>query len=279
MKTLSPELEAHYASGSTTLARLWRLTRRDGAVFGFTDHDLPIAYDGVRYEPSSAYDLSAVKTSAELNVDDAEVGGLLSSEGITSQALEYGLWDGAQIRIVEVNWQDLTMGHNPIRSGNIGEVTRSATGFRAELRGLLASLQNNIGRIITPDCDAAFGDTRCGVDIEALRVSGTVTSSSDQSNFVATLAGSDLYGIGVVTWTGGDNDGLLMEVAEYNLISYEIRLQLPMPWPIQTGDTFTIVPGCDKLKATCKNTYNNVIRFRGFSFVPGADKVLKVGGQ
>ena len=45
------------------------------------------------------------------------------------------------------------------------------------------------------------------------------------------------------------------------------------------GDDFTITPGCDKTKATCIVTFDNVVNFRGFSFVPGQDNVLKVGGQ
>jgi len=39
MKTLTDDLQAHFASGTTTLAWCWRITRADGVVFGFTDHD------------------------------------------------------------------------------------------------------------------------------------------------------------------------------------------------------------------------------------------------
>lgn len=44
MKTIPTALQAHYASGGTTLATLWKITRADGIVFGFTDHDAPIPF-------------------------------------------------------------------------------------------------------------------------------------------------------------------------------------------------------------------------------------------
>ena len=39
MRVLPESLDAHLKTGVTTLCRCVRLTRRDGAVFAFTDHD------------------------------------------------------------------------------------------------------------------------------------------------------------------------------------------------------------------------------------------------
>ena len=44
MKSLSPALAAHLATGTTTLAYCWRVTRRDGTVLGFTEHDRDLTY-------------------------------------------------------------------------------------------------------------------------------------------------------------------------------------------------------------------------------------------
>ena len=277
MKTLSAELLAHYASGATTLARLWKLTRRDDQVFAFTDHDAAITYDSITYEPSSVFDASAINTGANLSVDGLEAQGLLDSDGINAEDLEDGVWDGAEVEIVEVNYKDLTMGHNPLRFGALGEVQRSGLTFKAELRGLTHKLQNNIGRIVTPSCDATLGDARCAVDLEAMRVGGEVTVATSNRVFTTDLGGSDTYTYGVLTWTTGPNDGRSMEVKLH--ASGVLTLQMPMPDDVGVGDEFTITPGCDKTKATCIATFDNVVNFRGFSFVPGRDKVLLVGGQ
>ncbi len=50
MKSFPVPLQTHLESGTTTLAWCWRLTRNDGAVFGFTDHDRPLTFDGTTFE-------------------------------------------------------------------------------------------------------------------------------------------------------------------------------------------------------------------------------------
>lgn len=291
-KTLSVALAAHYAGGATTLAKLWKITRRDGLVFGFTDHDDAITYLGVAYEPSSVFDASAVATSAELNVDNMEMRGLLDSYGITADAMESGVWDGATVRILEVNYRDLTMGHNPLRYGVMGEIQRSGKVYTAEARGLLHKLQNNIGRIVKPSCPHVLGSAQCGVNLEALRVAGEVTAASTNSLFTTNLGGGVMegspsgvatYAYGVLTWTTGNNDGRSMEVKAHTATGV-LELQLAMPYAVQVGDDFTITPGCDKRKVTCIAVFDNLVNpvaggFGGFSFVPGQDRVLLVGGQ
>jgi uncharacterized phage protein (TIGR02218 family) len=285
MKSIPSELLAHYRSGSTTLARLWLITRRDGHAFAFTDHDRSIEFDDVIYRPTSAFDASAVSTRAELNVDNLDVTGVIDDDGITVEDIEAGLWDGATLELREVNWADTSMGANILRVGEIGQVQRGRGYYKAELRGLMQKLQNNIGRTITPTCDATLGDARCDVDLEAFRVVGTVTAAVDRRTFTASglVQPTDWFALGDVTFASGLNDGIVMEVKSHAGTG-DIVLQLPMPFAIEVGDTFTIVPGCNKIKddggvGHCKHRFDNVVNFRGFSYVPGADKVLLFGGQ
>lgn len=280
MKSIPTDLLAHYASGTTTLARLWKCTRRDGAVLGFTDHDMPLELDGITYEPRSGFTASALKSAADFSVDNLELEGLLESDAITPQDIEAGLWDGATIELLEVNWADLTMGANVLRVGSLGEIQHAGTTYVAELRGLLHKLQNNVCRIVTPACDAQLGDARCGVDLEAQRAAGTVTAVASHRDFTAAdlVGDADLYAFGEVTWTRGANAGYRMEVQSHGADGV-VKLQLEMPHAIAVGDTFTVVPGCNRSKAVCKDKFDNVINFRGFSFVPGNDKTLLVGGQ
>ena len=50
MKTLSPALQSHLATGTTTLCWCWKIARADALTLGFTDHDVPLSFDGVTYE-------------------------------------------------------------------------------------------------------------------------------------------------------------------------------------------------------------------------------------
>ena len=80
MKLLPPGLAAHLASGATTLAWCWRLTRRDGTAQGFTDHDRDIVFDGTTFEAAAGFTASEIKDAVGLSVDNLEVESALSSE-------------------------------------------------------------------------------------------------------------------------------------------------------------------------------------------------------
>lgn len=280
MKTIPAPLQAHYETGATTLAKLWKITRTDDQVFGFTDHDEPIVYESVTYAPISAFDASAVASRGDLSVSNLELVGLLDSEGITAADIEAGRWDGAQIQVLQVNWANLSDGAEIIRVGETGQIQRKQGQYTAELRGLMAKLHNNIGRTIVPACDATLGDARCGVNLPALQVSGTVTSvASRRSITAAGLAQAAAYFTGgQITFTSGLNTGISMEVRDHDAGGVLV-FALPMPFEVTAADAFDLVPGCDKTKATCISKYSNLPNFRGFSFVPGQDKVLEVGGQ
>ena len=43
----------------------------------------------------------------------------------------------------------------------------------------------------------------------------------------------------------------------------------------QVADTFNIIAGCDKLAATCKTKFSNMVNFGGFPFIPGNDKMIR----
>ena len=50
---LPADFEAHLRSGATTLCRAWALTRRDGVVYGFTDHDMDLSFYGIVFRADS----------------------------------------------------------------------------------------------------------------------------------------------------------------------------------------------------------------------------------
>lgn len=81
------------------------------------------------------------------------------------------------------------------------------------------------------------------------------------------------FSYGVVTWLTGQNAGYRMDVRQSSVGT--ITLALPMPYPINIGDTYSVVAGCDKTAATCKGRYNNFINFRGEPYIPGTDAVLR----
>lgn len=274
MKALSANLKTHMAGALTTLATLWKITRTDATVFGFTDHDADITYDGVTYAAASGFSASAIRTSARLDVDNMEVEGMLSADTITDADLLAGLWDYAAFIIMRVNYADLTMGHEVLRAGTLGNVKTGRQHYTCELRGMMQPLQQSIGRIYTPACDADLGDTRCDVVLATYTVTGTVTAVASQSAFTDSVRAeaADYFNYGLLTFTSGANAGYSMEVKDFG--SGAFTLQQAMPEPIAIGDAYSVYAGCDKLLATCVSKFSNVANFRGFPHVPGIDRMV-----
>jgi uncharacterized phage protein (TIGR02218 family) len=174
MKQISAALKAHYAQGTTTIATCWRATLTDGTVIAATSYDRDIIVDGITYLSAQGYNHTDVESTSELNPDNLEIEGFLQAPAITDADIHSGLWDFAAIEIFEVNYRDLTMGKNILRSGTLGEVKGGRSKFTAELRGLLQAYTKTIVRLTTKECLADLGDARCGVDLAALTVTGTV---------------------------------------------------------------------------------------------------------
>jgi uncharacterized phage protein (TIGR02218 family) len=265
---------AHLATGTTTRAHCWKVTRTDGAVLGFTNHDEPIAFGGVTYEARSAFAGSEVSGSLGLAVDDQDITGALSSAAITAADLARGLFDGARVELYDVNWSD-PAARQLQGAFLVGEVERGELAFRAEMRAAIAPLEQKVGARFVPECAATVGDGRCGVALgdPAFTGEGTVFALGAQAFTASGLGGfaSGWFDRGVVTWATGANAGTRSEVRAFRGAGGRRSLALwrATPAPVAVGDSFTVSAGCDKTLATCSAKFANVVNFRGFPHMPG----------
>ncbi|MBL0371079.1 DUF2163 domain-containing protein [Rhizobium sp. KVB221] len=275
MKTIGEGLKAHLAEDATTLCHAWRLTRRDGVVLGFTDHDHDLTFDATMFQAASGYQASDREALSGLAAPSADVVGALSSDAITDKDIAAGKYDGARVELFLVNW-DQPSQHTMLKVQEIGEITRSESHFRAELRSVAHKLSQTRGRIYGHRCDAAFGDGRCGKNANAFRATGTVASAPDLSRMTVHGLGEFANGYfryGMLTFTSGVNDGVSVDIESHVQANAAVTLVfwLPVPAKPANGDTFKIIAGCDKSIDTCRSKFDNVANFRGFPHIPGAD--------
>lgn len=166
-KTISVALKNHLAEDTTSVATCWRIVRRDGQVFTFTDHDVNLTIDALVYKASLGYTRTAIDNTSTLSVDNIEVEGFIDDESITVEDLRAGLYDRAEVYVFLVNWQDLSQGIMRLRKGWFGEAAVTPSGvFRSELRGLAGAYAQNIIEVSTPECRADLGDARCKLPID-----------------------------------------------------------------------------------------------------------------
>jgi len=273
----SSEFQAHLGRNVTTLCHCWRVSLRDGTVLGFTDHDQALEVDGTEFAPESGFSASEARKSEGLGVDGMDVEGALSSARITERDILDGRYDGAAVETLIVNWREPSQ-FAVIGRATIAKITRADDRFVAELESLGRGLDLPGGRQIKRSCDAELGDARCGVSLAGLEFTGTGEVVSFNGHDRLVVAGLDGYAQGwfangVLTWTSGANSGHSERVIDFRFEAVGPTLVI---WPSlsslpQTGDTFSIVAGCDKRFVTCKAKFDNAVNFRGFPHLPGND--------
>ncbi|MBV0912951.1 DUF2163 domain-containing protein [Anianabacter salinae] len=277
--------EFHLGSGDTSVCRCWRVTRRDGTVHGFTDHDGDLVIDGLRYRADTGMSAGVLQSSTGLSVDNSEAVGALSDLAITEADIEAGRFDGAEVLALLVNWADPKQRQVQFR-GTIGEIRRGGGAFHAELRGLTEVLNRPVGRVFQAACSAVLGDAACRVDIgdPSVSVEAVVTAQSGRSLF--TLSGAESFASG---WfergsfevLDGEAYGIFGMIKSDVLEdgARAVRLWQPVPAPIETGARVRLIAGCDKRAETCRAKFGNFLNFRGFPHIPGDDWLMSYPGS
>ncbi|MBI1217481.1 MAG: DUF2163 domain-containing protein [Rhodobacteraceae bacterium] len=271
------DLYAHLGTGATTVARAWAVVRADGRVFGFTDHDRDLSFEGALFKASSGMTASALLQTTGLGIDNAEAVGALSDASVTEADILAGRFDGASVRVWQVNWADV--GARVLQfNGTLGQITRGAGAFHAELRGLTEQINSAQGRVYQTNCGAVLGDGRCRFDltqpgyfaemavvrVEAARVFGfTGFAGFDDRWFergrLVVLSGAAAGLAGVVK-----NDRL-------SDAGRAVELWQALGAAVAPGDLVRIEAGCDRLAASCRLKFHNLLNFRGFPDIPGED--------
>lgn len=276
-KVLAAGLQDHLDTGATTMVHCWRVTRTDGLVQGFTEHDEDLAFEGTAFAADSGFSGTKINSELGLSVDNLNAEGALSSDTINEDDLASGRYDAAVVELFWVNFEN-TDQREVLLKGTVGEVERTKSAFSTEMRSLTHKLQQSTGRTYRRFCDTDLGDDRCKVDLNdsAYNSTGTVTSVTD--NRVLIVSGlahntTGFYSLGKLTFSSGDNDNLTIPVKVHSVSggTTQVIMWEPAPFPITGGTTFTIFAGCDKRSDTCISKFANIENFQGFPFIPGMD--------
>ena len=275
MKTIPIHLLNMYASECTSIAYLWRLKRTDGFILGLTDTDLPIRIGDQIYHPGG-FTPTANRTQNDLSVGNVDAEGILDPAGsfITNHDMISGKWNFAEILLSRCDYNNPEAGQEVIRRGWMGEINTNVETFRAEMRGLTQRLQASMAFTVEPNCRHSLGGKGCGADLALYTFDGEVTGVPDDDvitdDIRAETAG--YFNGGSFVWLSGRNIGVRTTVQRS--VGKTIALQGQMMNPIQIGDTYRAVRGCNKLRdGDCLNVFNNTINHGGFEDLPGRDRL------
>jgi len=272
----------------TMEADAWKITRTDGTVYRFTSHDRDLTYKGETYKSCGGLSSSALQLSAELGAtDNVDLSGLVYTGGITALDIWTNKLEGATVEVYRIAWGGETSSQL-VMSGTIGARDLDDTTFKFEVVTDGEKLaQTPVLSVTTPSCRWKFGDSRCTFNTAAVTVSGTVTSipainlftGARRRQFTDTGRGETTgrFTLGRLTWLTGDNAGIASDVKLYQ--SQTFVLADKMPRNIAPGDTYSVVPGCDRTAETCDTTWSNKINFGGFDKIRGSDDLAQTPAQ
>ena len=277
----SVELKAHLASGSTTVARAFAVTRGDGLVMGFTDHDRDLAFEGINFRADSGLTAKALQMGTGLAVDNSEAIGALRSDAITEEDILAGRYDGAEVRAWLVNWVDVSERALQFR-GSLGEITRSGGAFSAELRGLSERLNLPQGRIYHARCSAVLGDAHCRFNLNqpgyAEERAAEIIEGARVFRFVNFAGFEDRFfekgRFRVLTGPAAGLVGMIKNDRLTSATQRTVELWQALGITPAPGDMVRIEAGCDKREDTCRLKFANLVNFRGFPDIPGEDWLM-----
>jgi uncharacterized phage protein (TIGR02218 family) len=267
MKIYGAGFTAHLAQDATTLCYCWRIQRRDGTVFGFTDHDRDVVCDGTTYLATTGITTTKMVRRLGLSVDNLDLEGAIDDESLTALDIERGLFDDARVDLRIVNWSDPTQ-FDHLARGTFGNARMSENGFEVEFRSRAHTLNQPTGRMYQRSCDAKLGDSRCRYTI--VPVTATVSSVVGQIITLVTIGQpDDWFSLGLLV----DATGAQHKIQTHRgtrLTLWEQPVVAPLP-----GTLVTLTPGCRQTAEVCRVKFNNLVNFQGFPFVPGNDVLSK----
>lgn len=286
MKQIDTALQDHLDSGATTMCYCWRITRKDGQVTGYTEHDNDLTVDGTPFIAEGGFTASMAQQALGLSVDNMELVGGFNLLHISEDDILAGLYHDAEVEVMHVNWQDPTQ-FMIIMVGNLGEMSRNGIEFTAELRSLSHRLNQKIGRTFLRTCDAVFCDVgevdvRCRLNAVDHTETGTVATVLSRSGFTSNdLPGAGgQFSRGVITWITGANAGATADVRRQTKSGGAIAFDnwTTLAFDIQPGDSFSVLSGCKQNPKACK-AYGNYDNYQGFPHMPGKDIITTYATQ
>ena len=185
------------AVAQPALCAVMQITRTDGMVYGYTDHDQPLLLASGTFSPAPG--VAGIKVTLTNN---AQVGTVQARSAwvptLTESDIVAGVYDNATIRIGMANWQQPNQDVIWLFSGLLGTINATKDGFQAEAVSALWVLQRPLGVFTTTNCRHVLGSKLdpagvwgCQVDLTKMTYSGVITAVANAMTFGVRVTGWD----------------------------------------------------------------------------------------
>lgn len=309
VKPFPAGLDVLLATKSYYFVDLYQFALSDGATFlRYTTADADVSYNGSTWTSKGPFfDSIQSKSTAHwktgLDVDTwTVVVAPLATDPVTGaafpntiygqpwlQAVRAGALDGAVVDVHRAYWASVptwpvaapgklvpTYVLADLFAGRVAAVdltrTEAFVSINSHIEVLTRQMPKNVWQ---PGCRHTLFDVGCTLARASFAFAGTVGAVATNGQFNTNLAQADGYfSLGSLTWLTGGNVGFSRSIRNYLSASGAVTLLAPMPFAVQTGDTFTAYAGCDKQLSTCTNKFANAVNFGGEPYIPAPELAI-----
>lgn len=165
----------HWQQRTLRPCNLVAITRQDGFVLRFTDHDGTVTFEGETYAPAQFAGMSAERREGALRTGNQELYGIIDGETVIVPDLLGDRYRGAEVRHVVSDWAYPWLAIARHRKW-IRRVNWTGSSFVATLEGRSQVLHRpaggRFGGVWSLRCPYKLGGEHCKKDISAWDVSG-----------------------------------------------------------------------------------------------------------
>ena len=278
MKNISNNLKELLEKNYLKLAKCFKITLKNGDIIGLTEHSQDLLIDNLIYNSSYGFESDNSNFTTDLSSNNSEIIGLIDNNNIQIKDVLSGKFDNAKVEIFYINLDDESLEKIHITTGNIIKINVNDGKIHFLIDNILNILDKTIGDIYSPLCRAQFCDHKCALDINKYTFTSKITSIINDTEFLYDISNigtkeKNYFKYGIITFTSGKNINQSMEIKQS--FDNNIILNTKLNYPLNVGDIFKIVVGCDKTISTCINKFNNAINFRGEPNITSTSKVYK----
>jgi uncharacterized phage protein (TIGR02218 family) len=285
-RTASAELLLLINNSSTfIMADLYTFTLSGAAgVLRYSGAATPVIVAGVPFPTGPRIDRSSISLQVGTTVDELRLSVYPEEDDLIGtltwpEAGWRGLFDSAIVKLERAfmpSYGHTSPGTVVLFTGRVGDINVSSTVIEMAVRSqleILASIQMP-RRLWQSPCTHLFGGEMCSFDRTSLQVTVAALTGSTAGLINVSLTPSpiNLFDQGTATGTLGANDG---ESRTITSLSAGVMTVKPIfPSVPMAGDTFNLLPGCNRSFSTCQNTFNNVDHFGGFPYIPAPETAI-----
>jgi uncharacterized phage protein (TIGR02218 family) len=278
MKAASPALIALLEGADQfIMADLYTITLAGGSVLRYSAAPTALTVNGNIFALGPKFERSKTKVVIGTQVDELDVRVYPEPTDLIGaapflQAAWQGQLDGATLELERSfmpTYGDTSPGTVILFAGRISDIDCTRTSVDIRCRSHLELLNIQMPRRLwQSSCTHLFGDAMCQFDRTSRQTIFSAGPGSTPSQIAASVTPNpaNLYLQGTIVAISGANTGASRTIA--NMDGGRVYVKLAFLSPVEVGDQFQLLPGCDRTLATCTNVFNNTVHFGGFPYIP-----------